>query len=498
MRTAIPSLVILGASLTLAALAPRSALAEDTSIHVSGTVLMECGTASLGLAGYREVEACLQFSPGGAGSTAADITDSGATIRGYTVVYPDANLTLVLDGETRVLAYADRYASGPNYTELGNYQYATSSGDYATLWYIGPNGYVQQGIYTSSGSTPGGWLDDEFQLVPGYTPKVSIYGGIDRGNTSWISYRCTFMAPNRGQGGDETWSDVRIGTGPCGQDAVDTDGDGVEDGTDNCAGFANADQADSDGEGIGDACDLCPTDAANADVDEDLVCDVTDSCLGDNATGDEDADGWCNDEDLCFGNDTLGDHDGDGWCEDEDNCPVHENDGQADDDGDGQGDACDDDDDGDGAADDVDNCAGLANVGQDDGDGDGQGDACDDDDDDDAVADGSDNCPVVSNASQADFDDDGLGDACDGDDDADAVADDVDQCASTPLSALVNSTGCSGQQYVLLTAGTASNYRNHGEYVSAVARAVAVARSQGLLTGSQGAVITSAAAKSGR
>jgi hypothetical protein len=38
----------------------------------------------------------------------------------------------------------------------------------------------------------------------------------------------------------------------------DTDGDGIPNASDNCPDVANADQADSDGDGIGDACDKCP------------------------------------------------------------------------------------------------------------------------------------------------------------------------------------------------------------------------------------------------
>jgi len=39
---------------------------------------------------------------------------------------------------------------------------------------------------------------------------------------------------------------------------VDSDGDGVVDGLDNCPGIANPSQADSDRDGTGDACDLTP------------------------------------------------------------------------------------------------------------------------------------------------------------------------------------------------------------------------------------------------
>ena len=38
---------------------------------------------------------------------------------------------------------------------------------------------------------------------------------------------------------------------------TDTDGDGIEDGVDNCVEVANPDQEDMDSDQIGDACDNC-------------------------------------------------------------------------------------------------------------------------------------------------------------------------------------------------------------------------------------------------
>jgi glycosidase len=49
---------------------------------------------------------------------------------------------------------------------------------------------------------------------------------------------------------------------------ADTDGDGVNDGTDNCISIRNPDQADADSDGVGDACDLCPSTRSGATVDE--------------------------------------------------------------------------------------------------------------------------------------------------------------------------------------------------------------------------------------
>ncbi len=85
------------------------------------------------------------------------------------------------------------------------------------------------------------------------------------------------------------------------QKFLDTDGDGVVDGADNCPLTANANQTDTDGDGIGDACD--------ADDDNDGVADGID------------------------------------------NCPFIANPGQTNTDGDAQGNACDPDDDNDGMPD---------------------------------------------------------------------------------------------------------------------------------------------------
>ncbi len=175
---------------------------------------------------------------------------------------------------------------------------------------------------------------------------------------------------------------------PLGDDAVDSDGDGVPDPSDNCPGSPNPGQQDSDGDGAGDACD--PTDDADSD----------------------------------------------GILDGSDNCPQDFNPDQADSDGDGIGDACDvnDDEDGDGVPDASDNCPQDPNPDQEDADEDGVGDACDPtaDQDEDGIPDGEDNCPEVPNVGQADLDADGVGNVCDPDVDGDGVPNGVDNCPFVP------------------------------------------------------------------
>ncbi len=76
--------------------------------------------------------------------------------------------------------------------------------------------------------------------------------------------------------------------------------------------------------------------------------------------------------------------------------------------------------------------------------------------------------------------------------DGDGVPDTGDQCPDTPAGEVVNAAGCSISQLVPAT----WPWRNHGEYVSAVAHVAAEFAAQGLLTRAQQDAIVAAAARS--
>lgn len=103
----------------------------------------------------------------------------------------------------------------------------------------------------------------------------------------------------------------------------DTDGDGIQDGIDNCPSVSNAGQLDSDKDGVGNLCDTCPHDSTNTckDKDKDKVLDGADNCVDIPNTDQLDIDG-----------DKVGN-----VC---DNCPYHKNFNQLDKDSDGIGDVC--------------------------------------------------------------------------------------------------------------------------------------------------------------
>ncbi len=98
----------------------------------------------------------------------------------------------------------------------------------------------------------------------------------------------------------------------------------------------------------------------------------------------------------------------------------------------------------------------------------------------DRIADDVDNCPDKPNAQQLDADVDGIGDVCDEDIDIDndGVLNENDQCEETPVDEIVDPSGCSIDQLVPCD----EDWKNHGKYVSALAKTTNSFVEQGLIT----------------
>ena len=77
------------------------------------------------------------------------------------------------------------------------------------------------------------------------------------------------------------------------------------------------------------------------------------------------------------------------------------------------------------------------------------------------------------------------------------MIDDSDQCPDTPSGAVVNEHGCSIDQLVpCADPATGGHWRNHGQYVSTVAKVAQSFRRAGLITVDQKYAIVRTAAKS--
>jgi hypothetical protein len=81
--------------------------------------------------------------------------------------------------------------------------------------------------------------------------------------------------------------------------------------------------------------------------------------------------------------------------------------------------------------------------------------------------------------------------------DGDGVADSLDQCSGTPAGAIVNADGCSIDQLAPCNGpATGGAWKNHGQYVSTIARVAEAFLAQGLITVEQAEEIVAQAGQS--
>jgi formylglycine-generating enzyme len=179
------------------------------------------------------------------------------------------------------------YPTSSNSTPSAVLGYPTDPGNHATYWSSGytighpyyrtevgahENSYSPYGTFDQGGNV-GEWNESLFS---------GSYRGLRGG--SFSDTRGTLRASGR-WGNNPSLAKMYYGFRVV--ELPDTDGDGVNDASDNCPITPNIDQIDADGDGFGDACDNCPTapNADQADGDGDTVGDACDQCPAQDATG---------------------------------------------------------------------------------------------------------------------------------------------------------------------------------------------------------------------
>ncbi len=214
----------------------------------------------------------------------------------------------------------------------------------ATLDGDGVGTAVVNATLSNIGAVPTAWPDDTTgsancgttnPLNDNGDSTVTITAPATAGaHTVVVTYKPTFDPVGSDDNSDLT-SDTTSVTFTFTVASADRDGDGVNDGSDNCPDVSNANQADLDGDGQGDACD--------SDIDGDGTSNASDAFPRDaSETRDSDGDDVGDNADA-FDNDATEsrDGDGDGVGDNGDNCATVSNPGQADADRDGKGAECD-------------------------------------------------------------------------------------------------------------------------------------------------------------
>ncbi|MBI1910010.1 MAG: thrombospondin type 3 repeat-containing protein [Deltaproteobacteria bacterium] len=242
-------------------------------------------------------------------------------------------------------------------------------------------------------------FETSFAPTPGGDQAIECETKDDNGVSHIQSFPVAIAVTGGGGGGGGNGAPACLPN----DETCDSDGDGLNNGQDNCINVPNPDQTDTDGNGVGDACVQA---TSLSDLDNDGLTDFDeDLCGTDKNKVDTDGDGLDDYEEctsplyprLCALN---SDCDLDAVCDGgaeipnvcktgPDNCRIVKNEGQEDTGGiEGLGDACEGDIDGDGICDGVDPIEGLC-------------------------TEGPDNCNIA-NPDQADANGNGIGDVCDG------------------------------------------------------------------------------------
>ncbi|NQY30381.1 MAG: thrombospondin type 3 repeat-containing protein, partial [Flavobacteriaceae bacterium] len=193
-------------------------------------------------------------------NTGLTITDVNVTINISHVFVEDLRLVLTSPSGTEVILFANIIGGAENFT----------------------NTVLDDQAATALSAAAGG----DAPFTGAYQPDNALSAFNGEGSYgNWTLSAYDFW--DLDEGTLDSWS-IEI----CGAPLPDSDGDGIDDGVDNCPTTPNPDQADADGDGLGDVCDNCVNNAnpLQVDVDGDGIGDACDNCVNTANPLQEDAD----------------------------------------------------------------------------------------------------------------------------------------------------------------------------------------------------------------